>query len=247
MKGLSELPWDEKKPEDDFQPWPIRNHLNESIVPGGPVFLRDKWYQIIEHYSSRFLTKEMDRLPALSGSASTFKEHFASSCYLAGLWSGNIPSALLWRTVRCDPGRLSNQHPFSRRRLRRSMAYRAPSLSWASIDGAITYESQTLKHSGYERPEEIAADFDYGVFKVVDDSHLQLAGLDLFGAISEASLLLQGCIIPLNSMYEKPTKENVRDFPDDDIRLLLTEGGIVVGVLYPDIITELQFREHIYC
>lgn len=72
-KGSTQFPWRDMKPEDDLQPWPIRNDPSESLAPSGPVSLRDRWYELMEHYSDRSLTKERDRLPALSGLVSKFE------------------------------------------------------------------------------------------------------------------------------------------------------------------------------
>lgn len=50
--------------------------------------------------------------------------------YLAGLWCSYIPAGLLWRRLVATKGDILLYHP---------MRYRAPSWSWASIDGEIEY------------------------------------------------------------------------------------------------------------
>jgi hypothetical protein len=72
------------------------------------------------------LTKSSDRLPAIAGVASKFGE-ILNSKYLAGLWQIALPADLLWRT---DHTIESGQH---------GSDYRAPSWSWASIDGKIKH------------------------------------------------------------------------------------------------------------
>ncbi|KAF2111044.1 hypothetical protein BDV96DRAFT_650646 [Lophiotrema nucula] len=57
LKASRELPWHEVKPEDDFQPWPVRNAAQESLLPNGPVQARDRWYALMEDYMARILTK----------------------------------------------------------------------------------------------------------------------------------------------------------------------------------------------
>ena len=136
-KGSSVFPWHELKRVDGFQPWPIRNYPSESLAPNGPVALRGRWYELVEDYSTRCLTKENDKLPALSGLASKFKDHFPAGKYLAELWSSHLPSALLRKTI--------GDHSSPRERSRRAASYIAPGWSWASIGCGITYESQRLE------------------------------------------------------------------------------------------------------
>ncbi|KAH0437150.1 heterokaryon incompatibility protein [Colletotrichum camelliae] len=55
------------------------------------------WYHIVERYASGLLTSEADRLPALSGVATTFQRQFpALGSYLAGIWEADIVRGLHW-------------------------------------------------------------------------------------------------------------------------------------------------------
>lgn len=134
LKASAQLPWHHKRPEDDFEMWPIRNALTESLAPYGPVAMRERWYELMEDYSFRSLTKETDKLPALSGLARHYQDVFPGGKYLAGIWSTHLPAALLWRSMD------GTAH--------RSLSYIAPTLSWASVRGRISYETQRLEHSG---------------------------------------------------------------------------------------------------
>ncbi|CZR62120.1 uncharacterized protein PAC_12017 [Phialocephala subalpina] len=81
------------------------------------------WADIISLYSECQLTIEKDKLVAISGAAKTLHRILGGSEYLAGLWRDDLESQLLWSTkveVRTRP-----------------QVYRAPSWSWASIDGAV--------------------------------------------------------------------------------------------------------------
>lgn len=81
------------------------------------------WQKMVEEYSRLLLTREMDRLPALSGIANTLWQG-----YLAGIWIGHIPQSLCWATdATCNVF------------IRRPFEYRAPSFSWASIEGPVNY------------------------------------------------------------------------------------------------------------
>lgn len=98
------------------------------------------WYEAVAAFSSRELTFSRDKLPALSGIAryiwdpiaaptmmesdGTVSEKMLRQEYLAGLWKGDIHRGLLWR---CSPSAAFRQH-------------RAPSWSWAVMDGKISWD-----------------------------------------------------------------------------------------------------------
>jgi hypothetical protein len=85
----------------------------------------DFWLNLVGSYTRRSLTKETDRLVAVSALAKEVSPTMKGK-YLAGLW-GNIylPFQLLW-TVESET-----------RRPRRTETYCAPSWSWASVDARI--------------------------------------------------------------------------------------------------------------
>ncbi|KUJ12377.1 uncharacterized protein LY89DRAFT_738165 [Mollisia scopiformis] len=85
---------------------------------------RYKWMGIIERYSSRFLTKETDRLPALSALAQKFRTASELGSYLAGNWTQGLVASLKWTAS-------SGKTPTS--------DYIAPSWSWASAPGGVTF------------------------------------------------------------------------------------------------------------
>jgi Heterokaryon incompatibility protein (HET) len=236
LKASNELSWHEVKPVDDFQPWPIRNFPAESLSPDGPVLTRDRWYELMEDYMSRLLTKDADKLPALSGLAQSFHTRLPSSQYLAGLWTGHLPHALLWR--------MGPRHTWSN--ARRSMSYRAPSWSFLSLDGTMSYESQRFDNSGGSRPEEGTSDYDPSDL-VILDIHLQPSGTDRYGAIDKASLLVRGKIVRL-----KIRRQLVKD-DEDPVALsqtwkaLETIDDSVAGAIYPDVMNELSSDTQLWC
>jgi hypothetical protein len=86
-----------------------------------------KWMQIVREYTRRKLTFTSDRLPALSGLATRFSEALKAP-YVAGIWKSDpfIWETLQW-TTDWSAGNLLPKP-------------RAPSWSWASIDGRIVYD-----------------------------------------------------------------------------------------------------------
>ncbi|PVH68192.1 HET-domain-containing protein [Cadophora sp. DSE1049] len=83
----------------------------------------EQWHRIVEDYSKRDLTLEKDKFPALSGLAHKV-QRITGGTYIAGLWKEDILRGLLWRS-------------FDLCRCERVSEYRAPSWSWASINGPV--------------------------------------------------------------------------------------------------------------
>jgi ankyrin repeat protein len=86
------------------------------------------WFSIVKHYNKLKLTKEEDRLAALSGVAQAIRDSMRCD-YIAGLWKIADPLDFLlelsWKVESSEDADVS---------YRRS-AYCAPSWSWASITG----------------------------------------------------------------------------------------------------------------
>ncbi|KAH6696644.1 heterokaryon incompatibility protein-domain-containing protein [Leptodontidium sp. MPI-SDFR-AT-0119] len=179
MKGSSQLPWHEMiRSGDDFRPLPLRLKHDEDCSPEGSAAKRDHWYSLVEDYSSRYLTKEIDKLPALVGLASKFYDEHSPGNYFGGIWPEHLPSALLWRTLSPysrDRNRVSNS--LAAFQPRRPQVYRAPSWSWAFIDGEVSYESQRVNDS----KDALQGFFDSGIQPNGEDctmSPLRRIGVD---------------------------------------------------------------------
>ncbi|KAK0219053.1 HET-domain-containing protein [Armillaria fumosa] len=85
--------------------------------------LRSAWEDIVQDYTQRALTKPADRLLACSGLADQFARFWGDK-YLAGLWQRRLHTELLWMKDYQDI-------------LPRPATYRAPSWSWAAVDGHV--------------------------------------------------------------------------------------------------------------
>ena len=234
MKGSSQLPWQEIiRKHDDFRPLPLKIDHDDDCSPGSSAIQRDHWYSLVEDYSSRYLTNESDKLPALAGLASSFRERQSLGKYLAGMWSKHLPSALLWRTKPNDFGDqagLSNS--LAAFQPRRPQVYRAPTWSWASIDSEVSYESQRIHNSGNSLCDFF--DSGYGNFEITGSYYQLVATFDPLGTPSDASLRVQGCISEVDISMQ-PIK-------DDWTNILLLTGvdGITVGAFYPDIVNDIR-------
>jgi hypothetical protein len=91
------------------------------------------WYHMLRDYTSRSLTNSSDKLPALAGLAAAFAEK-TKDVYLNGLWMHGLPEGLLWSS----PG-LGFNDLDSKSNLSAPKGHRAPTWSWASLDGEIEY------------------------------------------------------------------------------------------------------------
>lgn len=107
------IPW---LPSLERAPW-------DGSLIGDPVFV---WHQMIEHYTSCALTRQSDRLIAISGVARTFQSSSPRGEYLAGLWSTSIVEDLAWYQLRTQP---ASNH--------------TPSWTWASVEGGVRYSRST--------------------------------------------------------------------------------------------------------
>lgn len=93
------------------------------------------WNRLVELFCSRDLSKPRDKLHAIAALARRYHEATGDQ-YLAGLWQSTLLSNLLWF-----------HHPewlvYPTSMGRRQDEYRAPSWSWASIDGTVLMRSRT--------------------------------------------------------------------------------------------------------
>jgi hypothetical protein len=125
----------------------------------------DSWFQLVWMYTYKNLSVPGDKLVALSGVAKYVMSH-VRDVYVAGMWRRNLERALLW--TQDTPGS-------------RPLEYRAPSWSWASVDGVIchyiTIRAQSLIH--------------------VEDVVLNYATEDYTGAVTGGWLDLRGSLKPM--------------------------------------------------
>jgi hypothetical protein len=93
------------------------------------------WFFIVEDYARRKLTLSRDKLVAISGVARIIAPMYGTD-YVAGLWVRNLLRLLVWYT---DPQDSSAARDVT-------TIYRAPSWSWASVDGLVSFPIKLLFH-----------------------------------------------------------------------------------------------------
>ena len=89
----------------------------------------NSWWSIVAEYSSRFLTDPEDKLLAISAVAQAIRTK-TEWTYLAGLWAETFSFDLLWSM---DADNLKRYEPT----IQPARNWRAPSWSWACMDGRI--------------------------------------------------------------------------------------------------------------
>lgn len=95
-----------------------------------PQQLHQNWSTLVEEYSRRQLTYLTDRLPALDGLARLVSNEINAG-YHFGHWEDQTLKLLWWKHL----GRVVN----GRSQHTRQETYRAPSWSWASVNGGIKF------------------------------------------------------------------------------------------------------------
>jgi hypothetical protein len=101
------------------------------------MYLHERWCGIVEQYTSHFLTRDTDRLVAISGIARRLRPA-VNSLYVAGIWVDFIVQDILWSVT----------GPRQQRDL--STSYHAPSWSWASMGN-----SSVKTKNGYLSPPHV--------------------------------------------------------------------------------------------
>ncbi|RYP07947.1 hypothetical protein DL765_008968 [Monosporascus sp. GIB2] len=110
------------------------------------------WYGIVEEFSRRDLTFGGDKFPAIAGVARRFSDAGLGGAYMAGLGREHGLLGLLWcaRTRRLPRVKAPGFH--GRYALTRPAERRAPSWSWASVDGPVEFRSKNLEPSNVADP-----------------------------------------------------------------------------------------------
>ncbi|KAF4631841.1 hypothetical protein G7Y89_g6293 [Cudoniella acicularis] len=173
--------------------------LNEQS-PGIDIFKNYQsahwhWMRLLNVYSKRALTKDFDKLPALSGLAHEFAKQTGDQ-YLAGLWRQFLPLGLLWEVK--DTA------------VARRVPGRAPSWSWASVEGTLGLCRKSLRN----------------IFFLVDVLEAQTTplGLDPFGQVRSGIIKLRAKVAGVG--YFAPDDTTLIPSADKTALLVLEQDPI---------------------
>lgn len=176
------------------------------------------WHDLLHEYKGRSLTDEQDILIAISGVAKALQDEVRDHTredkfgYLAGLWGQYLPTELLWQVYR----HISEVTPAVR-----SEKYRAPSWSWASING---WSASLTGITNSEHPFMIR----------IDDAFIDTVGPNQFGQVRGGYLKLTGWLSRFQCSEEEVARGHI------------TKDGYIIAYLAPDVLTEFEPNTDFY-
>ncbi|KAJ9633912.1 hypothetical protein H2199_009203 [Coniosporium tulheliwenetii] len=147
--------------DGDSQPvHPLLKHIDEnSEVYFGEQLKSDMyllWYHLIQEYTGRAITFNKDKLIALAGVASKFEEIYKNQ-YVAGLWRDDIERGIVWYA--------NTRDSWAARTLDGALVRleepKAPSWSWASVNGRVAWDWTNRKRS-----KRVETEFDFKVLEI---------------------------------------------------------------------------------
>ena len=164
----------------------------------------EDWRTLVQDYAGRHLTQPTDKLTALSGLAQTIAEanrkaDGTSDKYWAGLWSAEFLHDLTWRV----------KHPRATRVC--SSNYRAPTWSWASIDGPVEYKCSEMVSTWKYKAEK---EYESTVNTVVCNPCL---ADDPTGPITSAYAVLTGPMVSIDPAVLLAGLDDTKIFLDEPI------------------------------
>ncbi|RDW56424.1 hypothetical protein BP5796_13173 [Coleophoma crateriformis] len=148
-----------------------RKHNTQTLEQAG----YNLWYRLVERYSRTSLTKPSDRLVAISGIARRLSVTLGDT-YIAGLWTKDLPSGLLWesREFIFDPDPIKSYRPD---------VNRAPTWSWASIKGLLSYSNSST--GGHVR----------NLIQIEEINITPVTGHDIYGQLANGYIQLKGTLM----------------------------------------------------
>jgi hypothetical protein len=183
------------------------------------LYIFELWKRVVEMYSTTELSVETDKLVALAGIATHFHRHLfsggADRHYIAGLWSQNLESQLLWSVNDVfNPAAGAFENPAKR------VSTRAPSFSWAAIDTplGITYGDVTDYGAGslaHNKRSTLGRDLDSS--KPSEQLFFRVLGWDItlfdeqnpFGMVKAGHLIIKPRYLRRIVLEKLPKKRSV--------------------------------------
>lgn len=165
-------------------------------------------------YTSLELTVSSDKLPAISGVAQEYQK-ITKSRYVAGMWEDTLLSQLLWRAIDF---------------VKRPDEYRAPTWSWASVDGEVdtgTFDELTM--ATWSKIEETQETLSITVLANTLETHISLEDDRIeTGRVKSGYLRMRGRLIPVSF-------DHGGDYDHNPYVLEFSMPGEDWGLLYVDI------------
>ncbi|KAF9254596.1 HET-domain-containing protein [Marasmius fiardii PR-910] len=188
------------------------DELFKPLSPTEYMTLRWSWLEIVTDYTRRSVTKPKDKLVAFAAISELFGRSWRTQ-YLAGLWHHSLNQDVLW-------------YKNFDTRFDRPEVYRAPSWSWAAVDGAILAFSMDdrLNEKGTETCE------------IVNCEVATLIPILPFGAVTSGTLTLRASMSKASWDPEAPMPNLYLQAEDSD----LCGDAVHIGCAYPDAVEHVQ-------
>ncbi|KAI0406594.1 HET-domain-containing protein [Xylaria palmicola] len=157
----------------------------------------DKWMDIVVAYTACDLTFSSDKLVALSGIAARVGSTvLGGDQYVAGMWARDLERQLVWLVAGQPTAPL--------------VEYRAPSWSWASVDGAVVWprrglnsEDRAIAWPRRNLYSELSYRFNTPLIEI-DGFHVDYCTSNLTGDVSDGWLRLRGVLKRLQVVIPDP-------------------------------------------
>lgn len=158
----------------------------------------DQWHSIVEQFSALELTKDTDRLPALSGLAERMSPFLGR--YLAGLWQESLLRDLGWRVDKLLSGLQKSKEEG-----------RGPSWSWVSAKAKVAFwteeeitpreptiqpgsgSNSSLRSTPLNSRQRVGRKSRHTTLKIIS-STVRTDGRNPYGEVSSAILLVEGVL-----------------------------------------------------
>lgn len=181
------------------------------LKPDASLRYYDVWSNTVVAYSRCHLTYETDKLIAISGIAKQLQSLLRDE-YLAGIWKRHLPYHLLWFMERPSLTARATDVP----------NYRAPSWSWASVDGVIT---------------------DHPISNIEGEKILiEVLDAQTYSLTADRTAQCKGGLIRLRG-FLKPAKW--ARVEDDDLHFLIFDDGESSDGSYDGIYQSIAFPDYI--
>lgn len=173
------------------------------------------WYKIVQQYSQCYLTKNSDKLIALSAVAMEMQILMGDE-YKAGLWNSDFHRGLLWNTGYHKRDQ-DLDSPEIVLRSRSSSWAQAPSWSWASVQGQIYNENFD---------DEMAISPQATIL----DVHVSTVNNSPFGVVTGGLLQIRGSLITADRNPMLGMRLDLLKSVSKQVPIKLSVSGQVIGI-----------------
>ncbi|KAI0355499.1 HET-domain-containing protein [Trametes cingulata] len=195
---------------DDDDPSPL--------TPEGHRKLRWAWMEVVGDYTQRTCTKPGDKLVAFAAIAELFQNAWKCE-YLAGLWSYTLVQDLLW-------------YKNFERRFERPAEYRAPSWSWAAVDGHVVALSMD------DRLDFVSAVVDQ--CEILDCEVVPASAMLPLGKVSSGVLKLRATMLKATWNPDAQMPDLYLPSGPREVDEAIVDEPLLIGCAYPDALEDVQ-------